>query len=271
MPKVTRTDGTSFTSHWIASPIKYMETASVGPFAQRFGLQVDKSGIISPCGACHGGLLARMKTKAVSIQDGIYSQALTVEAALVDGLAAIKTAKAAKAAGQPGDPALLAAAIADHRSGHVRWENLVVSENSMGFHDPAAVGNELTNALNFAKSAKSKADSSYTPAPPTCTAPGVPQNLTAAAGKSGKSYFVNLAWAAGSPAPTAGGYRIYRGGTYRASVSPTTLTYKDSGLATKTTYSYVVKAWQDCNGNNVFDAGVDLESAASNAATATTP
>jgi formate-dependent nitrite reductase cytochrome c552 subunit len=271
MPKVTKNDGTSFTSHWIASPIKYMETASVGPFANQFGLNVDKSGIISPCGACHGGLLARMKTKAVSIQDGIYGQALTVEAALVDSLEAIKTAKDAKAAGQPGDPALLAAAIADHRSAHVRWENLVVSENSMGFHDPAAVGNELTNALNFAKSAKSKADSAYTPAPPTCTTPGAPQNLTAAAGKSGKTYFVNLTWAAGSPAPKAGGYRIYRGGTFRAAVGTATLTYKDSGLATKTTYSYVVKAWQDCDGNGAFDAGVDLESTASNTASATTP
>jgi hypothetical protein len=211
-----------------------------------------------------------MRDKAVSIQDGIYSQALTVEAALVDSLEAIKTAKDAKAASQPGDPALLAAAVVDHRAAHVRWENLVISENSMGFHDPAGVGNELTAALNFAQSAKTKAASAYTPAPPPCTTPGGGQNLTAVGGKSGKTYFVNLAWAAGSPAPTAGGYRIYRGGTFRVSVGPSTLTYKDSGLATKTTYSYVVKAWQDCNGSGTFDAG-DLESNAGNTATATTP
>jgi hypothetical protein len=33
-------------------------------------------------------------------------------------------------------------------------------------------------------------------------------------------------------------------------------------------YTYVVTAWSDCNGNGLFDAGVDVESAVSNQATA---
>ncbi|HWR97216.1 MAG TPA: ammonia-forming cytochrome c nitrite reductase subunit c552 [Candidatus Methanoperedens sp.] len=167
MPKVTKVaDGTSFTSHWLASPIKYMSTASVGPFAQTFGLKVDKSGIISPCGACHGGLLARMKDKAISIQDSTYAKALTVETALVASLKAIKGANDAKTAGLPVDEAMRAAAVEDHRAAHVRWENLVVSENSMGFHFPVEVDNELTNALTLAQSAKQKADSAYVPVAP---------------------------------------------------------------------------------------------------------
>jgi hypothetical protein len=40
----------------------------------------------------------------------------------------------------------------------VRWENLVVSENSMGFHNPSEVSTELHNALSFAQSAKQKAE-----------------------------------------------------------------------------------------------------------------
>lgn len=166
MPQVTKvSDGTTFTSHWIASPEKYMSPASVGPFAQTFGLQVDKSGIISPCGACHGGLLARMRDKAVRIQDGVYADALTAETALVASLQAINAAKASG-----GDPTLIAAAVEDHRAAHVRWENLVVSENSMGFHNPTEVGGELSNALALAKLAKSKADSAIgTPPPPVCS------------------------------------------------------------------------------------------------------
>lgn len=106
------------------------------------------------------------------------------------------------------------------------------------------------------------------PPDPPCTAPGVPQNLTAKAGKKS----ITLSWQAGSPAPN-GGYRIYytQAGKlqFRAGVGPGTLTYKDSGLTSRMTYTYVVTAWNDCNGNGVFDAGVDQESAVSNQASAT--
>jgi len=104
--------------------------------------------------------------------------------------------------------------------------------------------------------------------PPPCTAPGVPGNLIATAGKKA----ITLTWTAASPAPTAG-YRIYyvQSGKlqFRAGVGPTVLTYKDSGLTSRQTYTYVVTAWNDCNGNGTFDAGVDKESAASNQASGT--
>ena len=107
-----------------------------------------------------------------------------------------------------------------------------------------------------------------TPPPPTCAMPGTPQALVAAAGRRS----VTLNWAAGSPPPT-GGYRVYYDQSgkllFRAGVPAGTLTYKDSGLSRGTTYTYRVTAWNDCNGNGVFDAGVDTESAASNAASGT--
>jgi hypothetical protein len=105
------------------------------------------------------------------------------------------------------------------------------------------------------------------PAPP-CTTPGVPQSLKATAAKKA----VTLGWTAGSPAPT-GGYRVYYDQSgklqLRGAVSRSTLNYKDSGLTSRVTYTYVVTAWDDCNGNGVFDAGPDTEGAVSNKASAT--
>ena len=174
MPKVTRTaDGTRFTSHWMASPIKYMTAAPAGAFANAFGVEVDADGTLPPCAACHGGNLSRMKTKAERIQDDVYADALAVESALVASLAGIKASKDLVAQGQPVDANLLDAAVEDHRAAHVRWENLVVSENSMGFHNPAEVGGDLADALAKAESALQKAGASRpatlfpVPIPPT--------------------------------------------------------------------------------------------------------
>jgi hypothetical protein len=104
--------------------------------------------------------------------------------------------------------------------------------------------------------------------PPPCGTPGVPQTPTATAGKKA----ITLAWKAGSPAPT-GGYRVYyvQSGKlqFRAGVPAGTLTYKDSGLTSRVTYTYVVTAWNDCNGNGAFDVGADTESAISNQVSAT--
>lgn len=103
-----------------------------------------------------------------------------------------------------------------------------------------------------------------TPPSPPCVTPGIPQGLTAKPAKKA----ITLTWAAGSPAPTTtGGYRIYYDQAsklqFRAGVGPTALTYKDTGLTSRVNYTYVVTAWNDCNGNGVYDAGTDTESAVS--------
>jgi formate-dependent nitrite reductase cytochrome c552 subunit len=157
MPKVTKTGGSTFTSHWLASPTKYMTSEPAGTFATTFGLELDADGIIPPCGECHGGNVSRMKTKAERKQNDIYDDALLVQDALMATLEAINTSKNALEAGNLVNQALLGSASDDHRGAHVRWENLVVSENSMGFHNPSEVGNELSVALGLAQSAQQKA------------------------------------------------------------------------------------------------------------------
>ena len=176
MPKVTRSsDGTQFTSHWMASPIKYMTMGPVTSFAASLGLQVDSEGIIPPCGACHSGRLSRMKDKAERIQDDVYVQALTVQDSLVASLAGIKAAKDSVAQRQPVDQAMVQTAVEEHRAAHVRWENLVVSENSMGFHNPTEVTGSLTDAQAVADSALQHAVAAQpasrfpVPIPPTMT------------------------------------------------------------------------------------------------------
>jgi hypothetical protein len=106
------------------------------------------------------------------------------------------------------------------------------------------------------------------PPPPSCDTPGAAQNLTATGGRRS----VTLAWQLGSPSP-AGGQRIYfsQAGKlqYRASVSATATTYRDSGLARNVRYCYAVTGWNDCNGNGLYEAGVDSESTPSGEACAT--
>jgi hypothetical protein len=106
------------------------------------------------------------------------------------------------------------------------------------------------------------------PPAPACATPGIPQSLSAKPAKKA----VTLSWTAGNPQPT-GGYRVYylQAGKLqlRSGVSAATSSYKDGGLTSRQTYTYVVTAWNDCNGNGVFDLGVDTESAVSNTASAT--
>lgn len=103
---------------------------------------------------------------------------------------------------------------------------------------------------------------------PACEVPGAPKNLVAKSAKKA----VNLSWDAVTPSPD-GGYRIYydQSGKLQLVVDlpPGTLSYKDTGLTSRVTYTYFVTAWQDCNGNGTFDAGVDMESPLSNQASAT--
>jgi hypothetical protein len=102
-----------------------------------------------------------------------------------------------------------------------------------------------------------------------CNAPGAPTNLAASPGKKS----VSLDWSAASPAPATGGYNVYfdQSGKLqlRGSVSAATLSFKDTGLTSRMSYTYLVTAWNDCNGNGSFDFGTDLEGPASDPATAT--
>lgn len=98
------------------------------------------------CGGagCHAARVAKIE----GIQDAVYAKDLEVQGLLVESLAAIETARTTAGA----DQAKLRAAVVAHRSAHVRWENLVVSENSMGFHN-TEVSQELGHVADYARSA----------------------------------------------------------------------------------------------------------------------
>jgi len=93
-----------------------------------------------------------------------------------------------------------------------------------------------------------------TPPAPTCATPGTPGGLTATAGRRS----VSLAWSAASPAPTTA-YRVYydQAGKLqlRASVSASTLSYRDSNLSRGVQYCYRVTAFTYCDGDGAVDAG----------------
>jgi len=113
------------------------------------------------------------------------------------------------------------------------------------------------------------ASTTWGSAPPSsCGTPGNPGSLAATAGRKS----ITLTWTASNPIPS-GGYRIYYNQSgklqFRSGVAASTLTYKDSGLTSRVTYTYAVTAWNDCNSNGVFDVGVDTESAVSNVVSAT--
>ncbi len=95
---------------------------------------------------------------------------------------------------------------------------------------------------------------------PGCITPGVPKALTARSAKKA----ITLSWTASDPAPT-GGYRIYYDQSAKlqlvADVGSGVLSYRDGGLTSRVTYTYVITAWNDCNDNATFDIGVDTESA----------
>jgi hypothetical protein len=74
------------------------------------------------------------------------------------------------------------------------------------------------------------------------------------------------------PAHT-GGYLVYykQAGKLppRGSVRLAVLTDEDTGGTSRQTYTCVVTAWKDCNGNGTFETSVDTESAVSSTASAT--
>lgn len=148
MPRVTKTGGASFSSHWLASPLKYLDPDNAGDFAAEFGVVLEAEGVVDPCGRCHDDGAAARVAEVEALQDSVYAKALEVQVLLVQSLSAIEKARAAEGV----DQARLAAAVTAHRSAHVRWENLVVSENSMGFHN-AEVSLELDNAADYARTA----------------------------------------------------------------------------------------------------------------------
>jgi hypothetical protein len=105
---------------------------------------------------------------------------------------------------------------------------------------------------------------------PACVPPAAPLNLTATEGKRS----VALSWALTlNPDDLPdGGQRLYydQAGKLQllAELGTGVTSYQDKGLARGVQYCYVVTAWNDCDGDGVFDLAQDMESAVSDPACA---
>ncbi|MDW8105739.1 MAG: ammonia-forming cytochrome c nitrite reductase subunit c552 [Armatimonadota bacterium] len=142
MPKVN-VNGRWLTSHWLVSPLRYIDKYMKG----------EKLGAY-PCAQCHTVSPRQLREQVLRVQRHVNEAQGRVQQALSDSIDAITAAKQAKAEGKSIDEEQLQKAIRLHQLAHVRWENLVVSENSMGFHNPEEVLKELTEAMDYARQAQ---------------------------------------------------------------------------------------------------------------------
>ncbi len=103
------------------------------------------------CGQCHTDVnYATGRVK--EIQDQVSNTKLSTENALIDAIAAVRTASTNTNA----DAALLEEARQLHRKAQFYWD-FVSAENSMGFHNPEYILQILSEATNWARQAQMKA------------------------------------------------------------------------------------------------------------------
>ncbi len=139
MPKV-KVNGRVVTSHWLVSPLRYIDRYIKGEPMGAF-----------PCGQCHAVPPQTLRQQVLRVQQQVDEAQKRVQQALSESLDAIAAAKQNQ---KSVNGELLQKAVRLHQLAHVRWENLVVSENSMGFHNPEEVLKELSEALDYARQAQ---------------------------------------------------------------------------------------------------------------------
>ncbi len=125
-----RDGAAKYSSHWVASPLKYSEQA---------------------CGACHYDV-DYVEQRVANIQLQTMQVMSRTEEALVAAISAIQTVSNTVGA----DAQLLADARALHRRAQLRWD-FMLSENSAGFHNPEEGLRILAEAIDLARQAELKA------------------------------------------------------------------------------------------------------------------
>lgn len=129
MPEVRDRENRTFRSHWFTSPYKYGDAKLWKQFAESTGVDVTVTD--NPCERCHEDRTAR----GIEQQREFFAAQAEVEKLLAVSVTEFGKLKAAKDAGKKVDKASYDKALDAHRQAHVIWENLAVSENSMGFHN----------------------------------------------------------------------------------------------------------------------------------------
>jgi hypothetical protein len=132
--RVTRLDGTRYTSHWFTSPLKIMD-GFVGQTETGASVVAAPH---NPCAKCHvGDTTAQSKQRIRDVQDAFFFLQERTQVALVNGLRFISE----QPAGEARD-----ANVATYQRAAMRWEYYVQAENSMGFHNAPESTAEVTNA-----------------------------------------------------------------------------------------------------------------------------
>jgi formate-dependent nitrite reductase cytochrome c552 subunit len=146
MPRV-RDGNTYVRSHWFTSPYKYGNTDTYQAFTDATGLDARMDA--NPCERCHSDRTER----GVAQQQAVFEKQKTVQSLLATSATALGKVTAARKAGENVDEVAWGQALESHRKAHVIWENLIVSENSMGFHNYDEVMTSLGTAEAEARSA----------------------------------------------------------------------------------------------------------------------
>ncbi len=155
MPFVRTGTGEWVRSHWMTSPYKYHEPEVFSAFAEATGLRstIDRG----PCAVCHADRIYQ----GIAGQVKVYERQKVVEQLLARSVATLGAVREAVDAGLKVDTAAHNAAVEQHQRAHVLWEYLIVSENSMGFHNFAEVLAAMDDAEKHAREAIRRAEMAY--------------------------------------------------------------------------------------------------------------
>ncbi|MDZ4180338.1 MAG: ammonia-forming cytochrome c nitrite reductase subunit c552 [Coriobacteriia bacterium] len=143
MPVVQTSGGREFRSHWFTSPYKYHDPELFAAFASATGLSTGY--VDRPCQRCHPDRLER----GIAQQQEVFERQKVVQELLATSAARLDEARDAQGI----DDTKLHMAVQSHRKAHVLWENLIVSENSMGFHNFGEVMESMDAAERHAREA----------------------------------------------------------------------------------------------------------------------
>lgn len=141
MPEVRSASGRLFRSHWFTSPYKYQDKKYFTPFAEKTGLNPAFNR--KPCASCHED----REAQGIAQQQTFYKRQGEIEKLLSASVGQLGQATTKKKSGGKLNESAYQQAVTSHRKAHVLWENLAVSENSMGFHN----FDEVMNSMDLAE------------------------------------------------------------------------------------------------------------------------
>lgn len=146
MPQVTDSRGRTFRSHWMTSPYKYSDKEAWSGFADAVSLRGTDS---NPCVRCHSDRTER----GIEQQQTFYARQAQVETLLAESVGLLGEMSEAERKGAKIPVQQRDTALDEHRRAHVLWENIAVSENSMGFHNFAEAMASMDEAERHVRAA----------------------------------------------------------------------------------------------------------------------